>query len=178
MSKIKFKKQLLVTLGATILLVWFSGTNTFAQSKKHLAQMVMDHDMKIASLEEIISNLDSGSENETLAPESKQALLKEVDNFIRSGIYTTQYDGEKTVTLNVTNYEIKETNGKVVLQIFTEGNYDWTDTLDGYGNTGIGRSFARNFIFNFDVISKMYGLEMHYEFYENGERIKVFTTLE
>ncbi|QGQ46629.1 hypothetical protein [Metabacillus sediminilitoris] len=67
MSKIKFKKQLLVTLGATILLVWFSGTNTFADSKKQLAQMVMDHEQKIASLEEVINNLDSGSEEETLA---------------------------------------------------------------------------------------------------------------
>lgn len=168
----------MVTLGAIILLVWFSGTNTFADSKKQLAQLVMEHEMKIASIEKIVSNLGSNSGEETLTPETKQALLKEVENFIGNTSLTSQWDGEKEVTLNITGYEIEETDGKVTLQILTDGDNEWTDKLDGYGNAGIGRTFARNFIFNFDAISKMYGVEMNYEFYENGERIKVFTTLE
>ncbi|QGQ46628.1 hypothetical protein [Metabacillus sediminilitoris] len=104
-------------------------------------------------------------------------MNKEVDNYINNRASTSHWDGEKTVTLNITDYEIKETDGKVILQVFTEGSHDWTYTRDGYGNVGIGRTFAYNLIWHFDATAKMYGVEMNYEFYENGERITLFTKI-
>jgi hypothetical protein len=55
--------------------------------------------------------------------------------------------------------------------------YDWTNTKNSYGDDGLGRFFASNFVYNFDHIGKMYGVDLKYEFYQNGERISIFTNL-
>jgi hypothetical protein len=46
------------------------------------------------------------------------------------------------------------------------------------GLEGIGRDFAKTIIPYFDVIAKMYGVDdVHYEFYQNGQRITKFTNV-
>jgi hypothetical protein len=170
------KRIYFVTVVAIILLSWFSTTDILAESKKQLAQLVMEHEVRITSLEELIKNLDTRPENETLEPETKQALTKEINTIVGYG--WSQWDGEKTVELNITDHELIFVDGGIIVKVFTEGNHDWTDTLDGYGNTGVGRSFARNFVPMVDVVAKMYGVNAIFEFYENGERIKSFTNIE
>ena len=132
----------------------------------------------IDSLKKEIADLKSSSSSsvETITPEVKAAILKAVANNI--GQFTTyyQYDPNSPadllniIKINVVKYDIKEINGKAVLQIYTEGNYDWTSAPYG-GQDGSGFSFARNFIFNCDPIFKTLGVNLNYEFYQNGEKV-------
>jgi hypothetical protein len=101
-------------------------------------------------------------------------------------ISCANYEGQM-LHLNVTNYELIQKDGKVILQFFLEGDYDWSQKVikpevEGeepytYTQFGEGRQFAQNFIFNFDPIPKMYGVNLNYEFYQNGERIRLFTDI-
>ncbi|WP_379970621.1 hypothetical protein [Ectobacillus sp. sgz5001026] len=165
------KKKFVVTfVGLTILLGVFSSSNIFAESKKALEEIVMEHDTRINALEQKV-NVSQGA----LSPEVKQDLVKEVGNAIKNAP-TKQWDGHQTIQLSIESYDIQEEKGKVTLKIFTSGNYNWTETKDSYGNEGIGRTFARNFIWNFDPIAKMYGVNnLYYEFYQNDVQIKSFS---
>lgn len=132
---------------------------------------------EIDSMKKEIADLQSSSAGsvETITPEVKAAVLKAVANNI--GNFTTYYEWDpntggllNTLKINVVKYDIKEINGKEVLQIYTEGNYDWTTASHG-GQDGSGFSFARNFIFNCDPIFKTLGANLNYEFYQNGEKV-------
>lgn len=82
--------------------------------------------------------------------------------------------------MNVTQYEIKDIAGKITLQFFTEGDYDWSQKVVEYSkgtylDYGFGRWFAQSSINTFDSISKLYGIDLYYEFYQNGKKIRIFT---
>ena len=137
---------------------------------------ISEQQTEIDSLRKEIAELKTSSSGsvETITPELKADILKVVANNI--GQFTTIYsyhgDPENVdiVKINVVNYEIKEINGKEVLRIYAEGNYDWTSATPGKSD-GVGFSFARNFIFNCDPIFKTFGVNFHYEFYQNGEKV-------
>jgi hypothetical protein len=126
---------------------------------------------EIDTLKKEITNLKSSSPSSTgtITQEVKDALLKGVANHI--GNFTTVYVDPTPVIIKVTSYDIKEIDGKVVLQIFTEGNYDWNQAANPGQSDGAGFNFAQNFIFNCDPIFKTYGVNMNYEFYQNGEKV-------
>ncbi|RKL69156.1 hypothetical protein CR203_03750 [Salipaludibacillus neizhouensis] len=165
------KTKLLIVLFTFVFAFVLVNPNVFAQGKNGLAHLVQEHTEKIAQLEDAIQNISgSNSENEVLEGEVKEALLKEVTTRIDRSSNTIDYEtGEE---LNITDFKLDEVNGEVVLQFFLEGDYDWT--FDSNGNYTLARSFAQNFIFNFDPIPKMYGVDMNYEFYQNGEQVTIF----
>jgi hypothetical protein len=179
------KKMLLFTFCTLILGIVFINLNVSADSKKHLAQIVMEHESKIAILEDFIKNQESDpNSTELLTADVKQALLKEVEIKYPDFTRVSNYEGQM-LHLNVKNFEIIQKDGQIVLQFFLEGDYDWSQKVinqevEGeepytYTQFGEGRQFAQNFIFNFDPIPKMYGVNLTYEFYQNGERIRLFT---
>ncbi|MCM3725084.1 hypothetical protein M3226_05150 [Neobacillus cucumis] len=140
---------------------------------------ISEQQTEIDSLKKEFADLKSSSSSsvETITPEEKASILKVVKNNI--GNFTTHYvydpinpdpNNETIVNIKVVKYDIKEIAGKEVLQIFTEGNYDWTSAASGQ-NDGPGFSFARNFIFNCDPIFKTLGVNLDYEFYQNGEKV-------
>lgn len=159
----------LVVVGTLLAFVIFNPV-VFAKGKEGLAHIVQEHSQRIAQLEELIVSKDD-SDNTLLSTEVKQALLKEVENKIISFNESAKPDGGD---INITSYEIEENNNIKTLKIYVEGNYDWTG--DTYSE-GVGRNFARAFIFNFNHIAKMYGIDLNYEFYENNKRITVFTVV-
>lgn len=165
---LKRKKVLWVT-GAFVLAFSVLNPSVFAQGKEGLAHIVQEHTQQIAQLEEAIKNLGSSNREDSLSSEVKQALLKEAGIKINSHNEMNEPDGRG---INVKDYQIEEKNGEVILKVYTEGSYGWTIGEEGEGT---GRNFARALVFNFDGIAKMYGVNLKYEFYENGERITVFT---
>jgi len=174
------RKILFYGLGTFVLGVWFIQPNVFAESKKQLAHLVMEHDIKIGNLEKLVENLGSTAEkNEDSTPEVKEALLKEIE-------LRFQYNASNLGKgINITHYDLKDVNGTVTLQFFTEGDYDWGQTLEDYGidgtllSYGDGRIFANSVIGEFDRIFKLYGLShVKYEFYQNGERVKFSPDIE
>ncbi|MDJ0332284.1 hypothetical protein [Planococcus sp. S3-L1] len=171
---LKVKKVLWILI-IFILAFTILNPSVFAKGKEGLAHVVEEHTQKIAQLEKAIKNLSGSNEDkEQLTPEVKQALLKEVGNIIKRMDDSNRPDGN---AVDVMKYEIEEIEDEKTLKIYTEGSYDWT-TVGVYDNPdGAGRSFARGIVFNFDGIAKMYGVDLKYEFYENGERITVFTNL-
>lgn len=181
-------KILLLGICTLVLGLGLFNPNIFAESKKQLAQMVMEHEFKIANLEELVKNIGSGSGsegNEEFTTEAKEVLVKEVERSLPNlDKYLDPDDpAGNLLKINVTNFEIKEIQGNVTLQLFTEGDYEWQQTIVEYPygrviNDGGGRQFAQNFIRYFDAIPKMYGIDLKYEFYQNGERIRLFTNLD
>ncbi|MEH7418659.1 hypothetical protein V7266_25690 [Neobacillus drentensis] len=168
------KNKIIISFLSISLLLCVFSTSIFAESKKQLEVLVMEHEMKIGSLEQTIKNLQTNSgQNQSISTEVKQALLSDLSGMIEN--FTTAYYEDKDVHVNVVKSDIVEKDGKIVLQIFTEGNYNWTSKwfVDSYGNvnSGPGYSFGRNLIYNFDSISKMYGVNLNYEFYQNGDRV-------
>lgn len=186
----KKNKILVIVLVTVILGFGVFNPSVLAESKKQLAHLVMEHEFKIATLEELVKSLSADSRvesNENFTPEVKEALTKEVEirlpDFTTVWEYDAENDTEFLTNINVSHFELNEVNGKVTLQIYTEGQYDWKATVvetskGKVASFGVGRDFAQNFIFNFDPIPKMYGIDLRYEFYQNGERIRLFINVD
>lgn len=147
--------------------------------------------IQIDSLKKEIEALKSSSSGsvETITPEVKakfqEVITKNSNYFIN--YYTAEFNeyGEPTkyilTKINAVNYDMKEIDGKAVLRIYTEGNYNWTFVPAGTnGNPdevdGSGLYFARNFVSRCDPIFKAFGVNFHYEFYQNGERVTPYLT--
>ncbi|MGG1397339.1 hypothetical protein ABE288_05840 [Bacillus salipaludis] len=181
------KKILIFSICTFIVGLYLFNSSVFAESKKHLAQLVMEHEIKIANLEDMVKKLSLSSVSkgdEDFTPEVKKALLKEIEIRLQYNpvIYDDPGYGKK---INITHYDIKKVNGIVTLQFFTEGDYDWGRTTRDYGADGVmlangsGRAFAMSVISNFDDIFKLYGFSnIRYEFYQNGERVKFSPEIE
>lgn len=140
---------------------------------------ISEQQTEIDSLKKEIADLktSSSSSEETTSPEIKQALIKEVENRL-SGFGYWDNATYKQVPYNITKVDVIERNGKLYLQIFTEGNYDWSQKLypngNGYGPypyDGNGRTLAETMISTMDQVAKLYEVNLHYEFYQNGEKI-------
>lgn len=168
------KRMILIMVSLFTVSLLLFNSSVLAQGKEGLAHIVQQHTEKIAKLELAIKSLGGEeTQNEQLSEDVKEALLKEVELKVDS---LTQYWTKED--FNLTEYKLTEINGQAVLRFYTEGEHDWTNTPDASGAWGNGRKFAQNFIFNFDAIAKMYGVNLKYEFYENGEKITVFTELQ
>lgn len=179
------RKKIFLVVGAFVLTFSVLSPSVFAQGKEGLAHIVQEHTQKIEQLEEAIKNLSGSNSNESLPSEVKQALLKEASIEIKSYNAMTEPYGRG---VNVIDYQIEEIKDEVILKVYTEGSNDWTineerEAEEGEGTEaeageGAGRNFARALIFNFDEIAKIYGVNLKYEFYENGERITIFTDID
>ncbi|WP_077619776.1 hypothetical protein [Bacillus sinesaloumensis] len=175
-------KKTIIVLSMLVLVIGFSllNSNVFADSKKGLSHLVMEHESKINLLEEIIKNIDLDSDvQEVLTPELKQSLIKEVENLLPDHRNFFNLETNENQHINITGYELQENKGKIILKIYTEGEYNWTELDDNSTwEMGPGRKLASGIVSRFNTISKMYGVEMGFEFYQNGERITNFVNLD
>lgn len=147
---------------------------TLAKGKDGLAQIVQQHSTKIAELEKAIKNLSgSDSQDEALSEDVKKALLQEVE--YRIELVSELWNGQE---FNLVEIKIVEEDGQPTMQFFTEGNYDWTSKPNTTDNWGVGRIFASTVVGTTEPLAKLYGVDLEYEFYENGKRITMFTELE
>ncbi|MDP4086265.1 MAG: hypothetical protein Q8934_16840 [Bacillota bacterium] len=107
-----------------------------------------------------------------------QAILDEINTTLpHSFQYWNPGDMMNVEVMNVTKYDVVEKDGNLVIQVFTDGNHDWTETRVG-GVQNIGREAAWDVILYCEPLTKLYGLHnVKYEFYQNGERVKVSTEL-
>ena len=162
-------------MGVGIFVGGIQNINALADSKAHLADLVMEHETKISTLEQQLKELQARSTNSnTLSDQVKQALLKEINQ----NSPTTWNDWNNPDNqLVISKYDVVEKNRNVVIQVFTEGNADWTETRVN-GTQNLGRQLSWWVIGYCDTLSKLYGLnDVVYEFYQNGERVKVSTSL-
>lgn len=163
------KKKKVLWIAVVFILVFVSLNPTaLANGKQGLAHIVQEHSERIANLEASIKNLGSSTDETKLSSDVEEAILFEANQEIDMMNEMYSYDGKH---INVTNTEIKNDNGDLIMKIYIEGSYDWTTAESP---EGLGRNFARAFISNYDKLSKMYGVNLKYEFYENGERITTF----
>ncbi|WHZ02791.1 hypothetical protein QNH48_28380 [Neobacillus sp. YX16] len=160
------KNKLILFFLSVVLIIFISTSETFADSKKQLEQIIMDHEFRITKLEQ------SGSPNENIAPDVKQNLIQEAEFRAKNLSYYDDSTGQSFL-YNVTKVDVIERDGKVYLQIFLEGDYKWgQSTTYGYTHFEDGRFFAYNLVNSLDTASKLYDVVLHYEFYQNGEKIK------
>ncbi|WP_404330357.1 hypothetical protein [Mesobacillus maritimus] len=146
----------------------FMTSKIAALSKVALEDMVMNHEFRIESLEK------NNSSAEKLDSELKQSLLNEAE------MYTSwQYwENGQLQEINITGIDIVERNGELTLQIFTEGNNGWGYYSIYYETEGEiwlpepGRDHFESFIRNFKIIEELYQVELDYEIYENGNKVK------
>jgi len=164
----KKKKVLWIALFLVVALTVVS-PSALAKGKEGLAHIVQEHAERIEQLEKLVNSPDQSTVSESLSPEVKKALLKEARDTTDMMYELNVYDGR---AVTITDIQLEEVAGEATLKLYAEGTYDWTDSRDG-----IGRNFAYGMVANFDDIGKMYGENLKYEFYENGERITLFTEL-
>ena len=162
----KQKKVLWIALFLLVALTVLSPA-ALAKGKEGLAHIVQEHAERIEKLEKIVNSSEQSAVSESLPPEVKEALLQEARATTDMMYESNVYDGR---AVTITDIQLEEVDGEVTLKLYAEGTYDWTNSSDG-----IGRSFAYGMVANFDDIAKMYGENLKYEFYENGERITLFT---
>ena len=164
------KKKVLWVVLFLALAFWIFSPSALAKGKEGIAHIVQDHAERIEQLEEFLANSETTSNSETLSPEVKEALLQEARATTDEMYELNVYDGR---AVTITDIQLEEVAGETTLKLFAEGTYDWTNS-----SNGIGRNFAYGMVANFDNIAKMYGENLKYEFYENGERITLFTELD
>jgi hypothetical protein len=168
------KAKISVAVGGLFILgLLVVNPTVFADSKAKLAHLVMEHESKIASLEQIVSSLaldDEGvSSEDKISDEVKTALTKEAELLLpRTTAFWNEEIGD-TDKINVTDVNVLDSNGDAVVQIYIEGDYGWKE--DERGIFEPGRFLAYNFINDFNVKADMYGVDVNYEFYQNGERV-------
>lgn len=130
---------------------------------------------QLDSMKKEIVDLKSSSSGPevTLTPEVKQSLLKEFEvhkPFLSYWDNTTN----QMVLYNITKIDFVESNGKIHIQTFLEGNYDWGVKYSTWGTpyTENGRQLSDRIVGLFSPLAKLYGLEdLHFEFYQNGQKI-------
>lgn len=156
-------------LGVTILGAGILNPAVLADSKTKLAHLVMEHDMKIAALEESIKDLGTGKQEAAVSEEMLAALYEEVEIILPR--YTEFWNDkiQDMDKINVTNFNVIDSNGEVKVQIYIEGDYGWKQ--DESGMFEPGRFLAYNFINTFNVTAEIYGVDVIYEFYQDGERV-------
>ncbi|MEH6957239.1 hypothetical protein [Neobacillus drentensis] len=148
---------------------------------------ISEQQAEIDVLKKEIADLKSSSSpntKETITPEQKEAIIKEIWARIPSFKYRVPVPGDPDhpgpeQQFNITKVDVVERNGKVYLQTFTEGDYDWGQKVipvveNGSNDVqfGTGRLFATNIIVIMDYVSDLYNVDLHYEFYQNGEKVK------
>lgn len=129
----------------------------------------MEHEVKIAALEEAMKKLQSEQSNESVSEETLTALQREVEMTLP--LYDDFWNDQigNNEKINITHYNVIDTNGEATVQVYLEGNYGWKQ--DENGTFEAGRYLAYNFINRFNPIAEMYGVEVKYEFYQNGEPV-------
>lgn len=165
----KKKKILWIALFLVVALTVLS-PSALAKGKEGLAHIVQEHAERIEQLENMVNSSEPSTVPPALSPEVKKALLKEARATTDMMYELNVYDGRG---VTVEDIQLEEVTEEVVLKIYTDGTYDWTNSTDG-----IGRSFSSGMVANFDHIAKMYGVNLKYEFYENGDRITLFTEVD
>ncbi|MGD6831851.1 hypothetical protein ACQCT5_06785 [Sutcliffiella halmapala] len=165
----KKTKIISTTIGALLLGLGIMSSDAFAEGKQKLAHLVMEHEQKIAALEEAFQSLSPSSENEEIPQETLDALFSEVEiTLFQFDDYWDEEIGDNA-KINITEYKVIDSNGEAIVQVFMEGNYGWKQ--DDNGMFEPGRVLAYNFINNFHPFAEIYGVEVKYEFYQNGERV-------
>jgi hypothetical protein len=160
------KNKIILYFLSVVLIIFISSSEIFADSKKQLEQIIMDHEFRITKLEQ------SGSPNENITPEVRNYLIQEAEIRAKNLSYYDDSTGQ-SYNFNVTKIDVIDRDGKVYLQVFLEGDYKWgQSTAHGYTHFEDGRFLAYNLVNSLDPASKLYGVVLHYEFYQNGEKIK------
>jgi hypothetical protein len=166
-SKVIFSIVSTVLISSTLL-----NTNVFADAKKGIRELVMEHEFKISELEEQVRNV--SIETTPLSEEMKETLIKEylyrLEDLLIDGS-----DADRIKKMNLVNYKLVEKNGENVFQLYFEDDYSWVlDSSKAGSSEPKGRLFAMEFSKKVNNINDFYGVDVKVEFYEHGEQIKVF----
>jgi hypothetical protein len=169
----KKPKVILPIAGSVLITATLLGSNVFADAKKGLHELVMEHEVKIDKLEKKAENVTAS--NQPLTEEMKQTLVKEY-------MYGIDYmlidhsDADMIKKMNLVDYKLVKKNGENVFQLYFEDEYEWVvDANTPYGSDGAqGRFFAINFTNKLITINTLYNVDVRVEFYEHGEQVKAF----
>ncbi|RID89032.1 hypothetical protein D1953_00185 [Peribacillus asahii] len=165
------KKKIFIILAVLLFSIVISNPNVLANSKKQLAQLVMEHEDKINNLIKDVDILkkETQTTNEVLTEETKQALLKEYRGSMQYLI--TPEDEDK---IKIVETKIVEKDGEYVFQVYTEGTAGYTHSPENVWSFEPGKVIAFNTAQNFNTINTMYNVDLSLEFYHNGEQVKMF----
>ncbi|MBM7618546.1 hypothetical protein JOC95_000388 [Bacillus tianshenii] len=165
----KKTKIITATVGALVLGLGIMTSDALAEGKQKLAHLVLEHEQKIAALEEAFQSLSPSSGNAEIPQETLEALSREVEiTLFQFDDYWDEEIGDMA-KININEYKVIDSNGEAIVQVFIEGNYGWKQ--DDSGTFEPGRVLAYNFINHFHPFAEIYGVEVNYEFYQNGERV-------
>jgi hypothetical protein len=160
-------------IAVTILLSFgLLNPNVFADSKKQLAHLVMEHEEKIKKIEEILS---TGS-NTSKATISDQHKTEIIGQFEHRYITWNEYEPPGSIYKKIVDYKISEDEYGYLFQVYFEGEIDWKLDLNDDKGYADGYGFARDMISDVTKSFNLYNgyVDVKFEFYDDGELVTSF----
>ena len=153
------KSKVILPIVSTVLISsTLLNTNVFADAKKGIHELVMDHEFKISKLEEQVGNV--STETTPLTEEMKETLIKEYMYKIE-GSLIDRSDADGIKKMNLVDYKLVEKNGENVFQLYFEDDYSWVlDSSKAGSSEPQGRLFAMGFSKKVHDINDFYGVDV------------------
>src|SRR4051794_40714355 len=106
------KSKVILSIVSTVLISsTLLNTNVFADVKKGIRELVMEHEFKISELEEQVRNV--SIETTPLSEEMKETLIKEY-LYRLEDLLIDRSDADRIKKMNLVNYKLVEKNGENV----------------------------------------------------------------